>query len=124
MENETDGQRHLYAYGGVPGFSGLNVIVGMPVADILAGWVRLAVVGLGVFAIVLGLTGLAVLLLLAQLRRRIASQRLSASLARYPLNNINPVMTVSSTGERLFMNDAARNSGDGGRGHRRGASAG
>jgi PAS domain S-box-containing protein len=46
--------------------------------------------------------------LLRQLRERLFLQRKAAELARYPLQNSNPVLTVTPAGRKLFMNDAAR----------------
>ena len=108
LNEYAGGYSGVYAFGSLPSFPLLQSIVGLPKSTLLSGWTRLAISGLSAFAIAVGLSWFTIFVLHQQFRRRIASQKLAASLARYPLNNINPVMTLSSTGERKFLNSAAK----------------
>jgi len=63
---------------------------------------------IGAFCIFAGVIAVFGLLMQRQMRARLASQRSAAELARYPLQNRNPVLTVARDGKRLFMNDATR----------------
>lgn len=103
-----DGQTRIFGFGRVPGYPQLLVFVGISEDHLLSPWRRLAAISVGSFLIFAGLVLILAFILLRQLRMRIQSQKRAAELARYPLQNRNPVFSVSHRGERLFMNDAAR----------------
>ena len=74
----------------------------------LESWLAFAITSLTIYLLVA--SGLAALTfaLLRQLRERLVLQRKAAELARYPLQNLNPVLTVTPAGKKLFLNNAAR----------------
>jgi PAS domain S-box-containing protein len=75
---------------------------------LLESWFAFAVTSLTIYLLVVsGLTALT-FALLRQLRERLILQRKAAELARYPLQNRNPVLTVTQSGKKLFLNNAAR----------------
>jgi PAS domain-containing protein len=98
----------IFAFGRVQEYPGFTVIVGISESYLLQQWRIFAAISLGAFLIFIGAVLVFVFVLLRQLHARLASQRHAATLARYPLQNLNPVMTVARDGTRLFMNDAAR----------------
>lgn len=103
-----DDESRVYAAGSVPGYPKLRLIVGLSKSQLLESWLAFAVTSLALYLLVAsGLTALT-FALLRQLRERLVLQRKAAELARYPLQNRNPVMTVTPTGKKLFMNKAAR----------------
>lgn len=106
--SNIDGKARIFGFGRVPNYPQLLVFVGLSEPQLLSAWRRLAAVSLGTFMMVAGLIIVLAFILLRQLRMRIRSQKRAAELARYPLQNRNPVLSVSHSGERLFMNDAAR----------------
>ncbi len=106
--SSIDGQMRIFGFGRVPDYPHLLVFVGLSEAHLLSPWRRLAAISVGSFLIFASLVLILAFILLRQLRMRIQSQKKAAELARYPLQNRNPVFSVSRNGERLFMNDAAR----------------
>jgi len=106
--SHIDGKARIFGFGRVPAYDDLVVFVGIAESQLLAPWRRLAAISLGSFMIVVGVVITLAFILLRQLRMRIDSQRKAAELARYPLQNRNPVLSLSRSGQRLFMNDAAR----------------
>jgi PAS domain S-box-containing protein len=106
--SSIDGKARIFGFGRVPDYPYLLVFVGISEYHLLSAWRRLAAVSVGSFLIVTGVVLTLTFILLRQFRMRIQSQKKAAELARYPLQNPNPVLSVSKNGERLFMNDAAR----------------
>jgi len=106
--SSIDGKARIFGFGRVPNYPQLLVFVGLSEPQLLSAWRRLAAVSLGTFMMIIGLIIILAFILMRQLRMRIQSQKRAAELARYPLQNRNPVLSVSRSGERLFMNDAAR----------------
>ncbi|MBX3652237.1 MAG: PAS domain S-box protein [Burkholderiales bacterium] len=106
--SNIDGKARIFGFGRVPDYPYLLVFVGISEYHLLSAWRRLAAISIGSFLIVVGVVLTLAFILLRQLRMRIVSQKKAAELARYPLQNRNPVLSVSRGGERLFMNDAAR----------------
>lgn len=106
--SNVDGEQRIFGFGSVPDYPYLKVFVGISEQHLLASWRRFAAISVGAFLMVAGLSSVMVFILLRQLRMRIQSQKKAADLARYPLQNRNPVLSVSPSGARLFMNDAAR----------------
>ena len=103
-----DDESRVYAAGSVPGYPTLRLIVGLSKSQLLESWLAFAVTSLAIYLLVAsGLTALT-FALLRQLRERLVLQRKAAELARYPLQNRNPVLTVTPAGKKLFMNQAAR----------------
>lgn len=103
-----DGVDQVYGAGTVPGYPKLRLIVGLNQAQLLESWFAFAVTSLTIYLLVAsGLTALT-FALLRQLRERLILQRKAAELARYPLQNRNPVLTVTQSGKKLFLNNAAR----------------
>lgn len=102
-----DSENRIYAFGTVPGYPHLRMLIGLSEAELLQSWRAFALISLAIYLLVA--SGLAALTfaLLRQLRERLVMQRKAAELARYPLQTPNPVLTVTSTGKRLFMNKAA-----------------
>lgn len=102
-----DEENRIYAVGVVPGYPNLRLQVGLSEAKLLESWSAFAVVSMAIYLLVAsGLTALT-FALLRQLRERLVLQRKAAELARYPLQNRNPVVTVTPGGKKLFMNKAA-----------------
>ena len=97
----------IHSFGPVPDFPALKLGIGFPLGKPLTGWLHSAIFGLAAFLIATALTIIAAMLLTRQFRQRLTSQKLSAALARYPLNNKNPVLTVSREGSFQFVNAAA-----------------
>lgn len=107
-KSPIDNEDRIYAFGTVPGYPHLRLLMGLSEAALLQSWRAFALISLAVYLLVSsGLTALT-FALLRQLRERLVMQRKAAELARYPLQTFNPVMTVTSTGRKLFMNKAAR----------------
>lgn len=106
--SSIDGIKRIFAYGRVDGYPELLLFAGIPEQHFLLPWQRFSAVSIGTFMMFIALVLVLSFILLRQLRARIESQKKSAELARYPLQNRNPVLTVSPSGARLFMNDAAR----------------
>lgn len=103
-----DGLDKIFAYGRVQEYPEFVVVFGIPHRHLLRQWQSFAAMSLGAFVIFAGVVAVFTFILLRQLRARLASQRSAAELARYPLQNRNPIITVARNGTRLFMNDAAR----------------
>jgi PAS domain S-box-containing protein len=104
----VDGVDRVYGAGAIPGYPKLRLIVGLNQSQLLESWLAFAVTSLSLYLLVAsGLTALT-FALLRQLRERLVLQRKAAELARYPLQNRNPVLTVTPAGKKLFMNKAAR----------------
>jgi PAS domain S-box-containing protein len=103
-----DGVDRVYGAGAIPGYPKLRLIVGLNQSQLLESWFAFAVTSLTIYLLVA--SGLAALTftLLRQLRERLILQRKAAELARYPLQNRNPVLTVTPSGKKLFLNNAAR----------------
>ncbi len=107
-ESLIDGENRIYAVGVVPEYPQLRLLVGLSELQLLKSWHTFAVVSLAIYLLIAsGLTALT-FVLLRQLRERLVLQRKAAQLARYPLQNRNPVLTVTSAGKKMFMNKAAR----------------
>lgn len=106
--SDIDGKARIFGFGRVPGYPYLLVFVGISEYHLLSAWRRLAAISIGSFLMIIGVVLTLAFILLRQLRMRIVSQKKAAELARYPLQNRNPILSVSRRGERLFMNDAAR----------------
>ncbi len=103
-----DDDNRIYAIGLIPGYPNLRLLVGISESKMLESWYAFAIVSLAIYLLVAsGLTALT-FALLRQLRERLVLQRKAAELARYPLQNRNPVITVTPSGKKLFMNKAAR----------------
>ena len=103
-----DEENRIYAVGVLPGYPYLRLLVGISESQLLKNWHAFAIISLALYLLIAsGLTALT-FALLRQLRERLVLQRKSAELARYPLQNLNPVMTVTPDGKKLFMNKAAR----------------
>lgn len=102
-----DSENRIHAFGMVPGYPHLRLLIGLSETQLLQSWRAFALISLVIYLLVA--SGLAALTfaLLRQLRERLVMQRKAAELARYPLQTLNPVMTVTSTGKKLFMNKAA-----------------
>ena len=104
----VDGVNRVYGAGAIPGYPQLRLVVGLNQSQLLESWLAFAITSLTIYLLVAsGLAGLT-FALLRQLRERLVLQRKAAELARYPLQNRNPVMTVTPTGKKLFLNNAAR----------------
>jgi PAS domain S-box-containing protein len=103
-----DGEYRLFSLGTIAGRPALRVLVGASEQRALSNWRRFAVGGLSLFLFISA--GIFTLLytVMRELRARIHLQQEAAELARYPLQNRNPVLTVSPLGEWLFANPAAR----------------
>lgn len=106
--SSIDGTARIFGFGRVPDYPRLLVFVGIAERPLLSAWRRLAAISIGSFLVVAGVVIAMAVVLLRQLQMRILSQKRASELARYPLQNRNPVMSVSRSGERRFMNDAAR----------------
>lgn len=106
--SSIDRKARIFGFGRVPGNPSLLVFVGISEYQLLSAWRRLAAISIGTLLIIIGVVVTLAFILLRQLRMRIQSQKKAAELARYPLQNRNPVLSVSHSGERLFINDAAR----------------
>lgn len=106
--SSIDRTARIFGFGRVPGHASLLVFVGISEDRLLSSWRRLAAISIGSLLIIIGVVVTLAFILLRQLRMRIQSQKKAAELARYPLQNRNPVLSVSHSGERLFINDAAR----------------
>lgn len=106
--SSIDRTARIFGFGRVPDHPSLLVFVGLSENLLLSPWRRLAAISIGSLLIIIGVVVTLAFILLRQLRMRIDSQKKAAELARYPLQNRNPVLSVSHSGERLFMNDAAR----------------
>jgi PAS domain S-box-containing protein len=104
----VDGVDRVYGAGTIPGYPKLRLVVGLNQSQMLESWFAFAVTSLTIYLLVA--SGLAALTfaLLRQLRERLILQRKAAELARYPLQNRNPVLTVTPGGKKLFLNNAAR----------------
>jgi PAS domain S-box-containing protein len=107
-ESAIDGEARIYAYGAVPHFPDLMLVVGLPVSDLLSDWLRFAATSVAVLLLLLSALGFLAFYVWRQLGRRVAVQRLASALARYPLNNPSPVLTFTRTGEPVFANAAAK----------------
>ena len=96
----VDGVDRVYGAGAIPGYPKLRLIVGLNKSQMLESWLAFAVTSLSIYLLVA--SGLAALTfaLLRQLRERLILQRKAAELARYPLQNRNPVMTVTPSGKK------------------------
>ncbi len=106
--SSIDRTARIFGFGRVPGHPGLLVFVGISEHQLLSAWRRLAAISIGSLLIIIGVVVTLAFILLRQLRMRIESQKKAAELARYPLQNRNPILSVSHSGERLFLNEAAR----------------
>ncbi|MDP2397822.1 MAG: PAS domain S-box protein [Burkholderiales bacterium] len=106
--SSIDRTARIFGFGRVPGYPELLVFVGISEQQLLSAWRRLAAISIGSLLIIIGVVVALAYILLRQLRLRIQSQKKAAELARYPLQNRNPVLSVSHSGEWLFMNEAAR----------------
>lgn len=105
--SKIDGEHRIYATGPVPGYPQLRLLVSLSQSRLLESWHAFALISLAVYLLVIsGLTALT-FGLLRQLRERLVLQRKAAELARYPLQNRSPVLTVTPDGRKLFMNHAA-----------------
>lgn len=103
-----DGTARIFGFGRIPEYPRLLVFVGIAENQLLSAWRRLAAISIGSLLIIIGVVVAMAIVLLRQLQMRIQSQKKASQLARYPLQNRNPVLSVSRSGERRFMNDAAR----------------
>ncbi len=106
--SSIDRTARIFGFGRVPDHPSLLVFVGISEQQLLSAWRRLAAISIGSLLIIIGVVVALAYILLRQLRLRIQSQKKAAELARYPLQNRNPVLSVARSGEWLFMNDAAR----------------
>ncbi len=104
----VDGINRVYGAGAIPGYPKLRLVIGLNQSQLLESWLAFAITSLTIYLLVA--SGLAALTfaLLRQLRERLVLQRKAAELARYPLQNLNPVLTVTPAGKKLFLNNAAR----------------
>jgi|GEM_PF-1444884 len=106
--NPVDGEKRVYAGGVVTGYPKLRLLVGLSQSQLLDSWHAFAIICLAIYLLVAsGLTALT-FALLRQLRERLVLQRKAAELARYPLQNRNPVLTVTPAGKKLFVNKATQ----------------
>lgn len=106
--SDIDGKRRIFALGRIPDYP-LKIFIGIPENQVLAGWYGFAAVSLGIYLIAGGGLVLLAFILMRQIRKRLALQQRAAALARYPLQNRNPVLSMAANGEPLFLNEAARN---------------
>lgn len=104
----VDGISRIFSFGPVPLYNDLVVFVGLPDAPMLAQWRLLAAVSIGAYLLFAGLLATFAFIFMNQTRLRIAAQRKASELARFPLQNPNPVISVDRSGPIRFMNDAAR----------------
>lgn len=107
-QSAVDGKSRIYAYGPVPQYDELMVFVGLPTEPLLANWRVMSAMSIGAYLLFSGLVATLSLILLNQLRLRLAAQRRASELARLPLQNRNPVISMARAGTITFMNDAAR----------------
>lgn len=103
-----DGEDRVYGAGIVPGYPKLRLMVGLSKSQLLESWLAFAIASLAIYLLAAsGLTALT-FALQRQLRERLVLQRKAAELTRYPLQNPNPILTVTPSGKKLFLNQAAR----------------
>ena len=94
-----DAEDRIYAIGVLSGYPDLRLLVGISESQLLKTWNAFAIISLALYLLIAsGLTALT-FALLRQLRERLILQRKAAELARYPLQNLNPVLTVTPAGK-------------------------
>lgn len=103
-----DGEHRLFSVGTIAGRDDLRVLVGASERRALNNWRRFAVGGLSLFLFIGAGVFTLLYAIMRELRTRILIQQEAAELARYPLQNRNPVFTVSPLGDWLFINPAAQ----------------
>ncbi|MEN9784270.1 MAG: hypothetical protein RJA24_1613, partial [Pseudomonadota bacterium] len=103
-----DEESRIYAVGALPGYPNLRLLVGISETQLLQSWHAFAIISLALYLLIASALTALTFALLRQLRERLVLQRKAAELARYPLQNRNPVITVTPAGKKLFMNKAAR----------------
>jgi len=106
--SNIDGKQRIYAFGRVPDYP-LEIFIGIPKDQVLSGWYGFAAISLGSYLMAGGALILLVFTLMRQIHKRLLLQRRAAELARYPLQNRNPVLSVGPDGRILFRNAAAEN---------------
>ena len=104
---DANGKSSLVAIASIAEFPDLRAVVQIPLLDRIEVWRVFSNSSLAInFGIMIVLFGI-LYLLLRQFRKSEALERSVIALARYPMNNINPVLTISAAGEFEFLNPAA-----------------